>query len=208
MLKINNKIKQDIFLYVMFLGLSYTFYKVGIIKDCSIYLIILLLLFFIKDILKYFYDFQYVIEEKINYSKLFNDTSITNIELFLVLNRTVIFPFLLILYMIFLLIKQTHLWWLQKYISNVNELQQNILLWVVIISGILTIFKEDIDKKYLEKKHVYPWFHIILTIVLSVLWTYIIFNQVVKLWNLVYIISIISWLLIFLVWINILEDEE
>ena len=208
MSKINNKIKQDIFLYVMFLGLSYIFYKVGIIKDCSIYLIILLLVFFIKDILKYFYEFNTIAVEKVNYFKLFTNKTVKNIELFLVLNRNIVFPSLLVIYMIYLLIKQTHLWWLQKYISNVNELQQNILLWVVIISGILTVFKEDIDKKYLEKKHVYPWFHIILTIVLSVLWTYIIFNQVVKLWNLAYVISLISGLLIFLVWISILEDEK
>jgi len=207
MLKISSKVKQDLFLYIMIISLFYIFYKIGIIKGYSIYLLMLLLFFFIKDILKYFVDFNFVVVEKISYLKLLKDKSITNTSLFLILNRNIIFPLLLIWYMIFLLIKQTHLWWLDKYI-NISELWQNVLLWIVIVSGILTVFKEDIDKKYLEKKEVFPWFSILLTILLSVLWTYIIFNQVIKLWNLAYVISLISGMLIFLVWISILEDDE
>jgi hypothetical protein len=127
----------------------------------------------------------------------------------LIFNRNIFFPFILVFYMIYLLIWQTHLFWLDKK-SLFILINQNYLLWLTIFSWILTVFRENIDDRYFYEKLEWWIFskNILLTISLSLFGTYIIFNQVVKLGLLSYPISIISGILIFLVWISILEDDE
>lgn len=198
-----------IFIYIWYFSLFFYAYKFQVLENYALYLCLWLVLLFIKDILKYFIDKFSFKTTKNNLSKLFFDftnSKINNIYLFLYLNRNYLFPFILIVYMIFLLVKQTHIFGLDKY--KLFLFNENILLGVTIFSGILTIFKDDKDKNYILEVKKNSYLYILLTILLSLLWTYIILEQTIKLWNLSYIISIISWILIFLVWISILEDDE
>jgi len=206
MLKLNNKL-EVIILYTILISLVYFFCKLWLYTKYNIELILLIVLFVSKDILKYFVDLSSFKEKKISYKKLFTNSNISNLNLFLILNRNLFFPVILILYMIYLLIWQTHLFWWDK-TEIFKIINQNYFLWITIMSGILTVFKDNLDKKYFIEIKKTPILSIIFTIWLSLLWTYIIFNQVIKLGFLSYPISIISGILIFLVGISILEDNE
>jgi len=196
MLKLNNKIKEVIILYVMLISLVYFFYKLWLYTKYNIELVLLIVLFISKDVLKYFVDLSSFKERKFSYKMLFIDSNIDNLNLFLILNRNLFFPIVLVLYMIYLLAWQTHLFWWDK-TEIFKMINQNYLLWITIVSGILTVFKDNLDEKYFVEVKKTPIFSIILTIWLSLLWTYIIFHQVMKLGFLSYPISIISGILIF-----------
>ena len=128
---------------------------------------------------------------------------------YLIINRVYVFPALLVLYLVYLLIKQTHL-------RNLNNalffalIDETLLMTLVIVSGIATIFREIKDKKYqkelLSKKSTYItlW----LSIVLSVLGWYIIYLQTNVIGAISVPISSIAGVLIFLIGVLILEDEE
>lgn len=207
-----NSLIKTILIYIIFFIIVFVLYKYEKIESYSIYLILVFVGILIKDILLYFVNVESKYFPKFDNSRLFKDfrrSRISFINYILVLNRNLLFPIILVWYMIYLLIWQTKLFWLEE-ISLYKAINSNYLLWVTIFSWVLTIFKEDIDKKYFYDELVGWYFNknIILTIVLSLLWTYIIFEQVIKLWFLSYPISIISGILIFLVWISILEDDD
>jgi hypothetical protein len=211
-MKTSLKIFLTIFLYIVFFCVIYFLYKYNKIKDYSLYIVIFWLILLIKDLLLYFVDFDKKYFHKFDLSRLFKDLSRSRVSYFhftLIFNRNLFFPFILIFYMIYLFIWQTHLWGLDKK-SLFLAINQNYLLWITTVSWIFTVFKENIDNKYFYEKLEWWIFskNILLTIWLSIFWTYIIFNQVVKLGFLSYPISIISGILIFLVWISILEDDE
>lgn len=128
---------------------------------------------------------------------------------FIIWNRRRLFPFLLTFYIINIFIDQTHIFWLDKtrFLWFFNQQLQLILL---IILGISTLFYENIEKKY-EKKISslnYSILWISLSFCLAFLWSFVILWQTSKLWNLSFFISLISWILIFLIWILTLNDDN
>jgi hypothetical protein len=205
-------IKKSIWIYIFFFFSIFLFYKIWNLEQYKIPLILGFILIFIKDILLYLFEIKEKLKISYNLKQIFSDSDKWKIKwsyLYLFLNRNYFFPFILVLYLVFLLISQTKIFWLNnlEIFKNINS---NVLLSITIFSWILTIFKEEKDEEYkIEKITSYwIWLNILLTIWLSILWTYIIFNQVIKLGFLSYPISIISGILIFLVWISILEDDE
>ena len=207
-----NSLIKTILIYIVFFIIVFVLYKYEKIETYAIYLILSFVWILIKDILLYLVNVESRYFPRFDKWRLFKDfkkSRISFINFSLVLNRNLLFPVVLVWYMIYLLIWQTKLFWLDD-ASLYEAINSNYLLWITIFSWILTIFKEDIDKKYFYDELVWWYYNknIILTVVLSLLWTYIIFNQVIKLWLLSYPISIISGILIFLVWISILEDDD
>ena len=203
---------KTILIYLVFFLIIFVLYKYEKIETYAIYLILVFVSILIKDILFYLVNVESRYFARFDRVRLFKDfkkSRISFINFSLVLNRNLLFPVVLVWYMIYLLIWQTKLFWLDD-ASLYEAINSNYLLWITIFSWILTIFKEDIDKKYFYDELLWWYYNknIILTVVLSLLWTYIIFNQVIKLWLLSYPISIISGILIFLVWISILEDDD
>ena len=203
---------QSILIYISFWILAYLMYKIWSIEKYKIHLILWLVLISIKDILIYFFEKKKTLKTSHSFKKVINDFDENNIwfvYIWLFINRNYLFPVILTIYMIFLLIWQTK-------IFNLNDLEvfklinSNILLWITIFSWILTIFKEDKDNKYKKEKITYKgiWSNLLLTVGLSILWTYIIYIQTMTLWFLSYPTSMISGILIFLVWISILDDDE
>ncbi len=203
---------KTILIYIIFFVIVFVLYKYEKIEDYSIYFILLFVWILIKDLLLYFVDTEKKYFKKFDTARLFKDfkrSRIWFVDFIIVFNRNIFFPTILVIYMIYLLLWQVQLFWLDK-TSLFLWINQNYLLWTTIFSWILTVFKESKDEKYFYEE-LEGWIlskNIILTIVLSLLGTYIIFNQVIKLGLLSYPISIISGLLIFLVWISILEDDD
>lgn len=202
-MKKENFLIQNIFPYIeLWLLFLMSFWKSDF-SSYQKYIFLWLLLLVLKDIFIYFYEFRDINTTSLDTKKMDQD-NISWIIRGLIFNRRYIFPFVFISYIVLLLINQTKVFWLEL---NINE---NILLIIAIVSWILTIFKDEVEKKYEIEipSPLYTSTLIILTFVLSILWTYIILEQTSKLWNLSYIISFVSWVLIFLTWIMILEDDE
>jgi len=207
-----NSLIKSILIYIVFFIIIYILYETKKIEVYNIYLILIFVWIIIKDLLLYFVDKDKKYLKKFDKSKLYKDfkrSRIWFIDFTIISNRNIFFPIILVIYMIYLLTWQIHLFWLDKKWLFL-WINQNYLLWITIFSWILTVFKENKDEKYFYEELEWWIFskNIILTILLSLFGTYIIFNQVVKLGLLSYPISIISGLLIFLVWISILEDDE
>ena len=137
------------------------------------------------------------------------DHKIHKFYYYLILNRTYIFPALLVVYLLYLLIKQTSLRNLDHsiFFALINE---TTLLVLVLLSWIGTIVWEDKDKQYQKiiqsKRSTYGtlW----LTTLLSLLWWYIIYLQTQSIGAISVPISGISGILIFLIWVLILEDDR
>lgn len=167
-----------------------------------------LLLIVLKDLFLHFVELKPIKIKTIDKESLKKDW-LSFWEETIIWNRKRFFPIILVVYIIQLLVKQTHLWWLHDEMIF-RVFSDNFLLILVVISGIWTIFKEDLEKKYEveEKSMDYSVFWIILTFCLSIIWAYIILNQTARLGNLSFVISFISGVLIFLVWVLVLEDEE
>ena len=125
------------------------------------------------------------------------------------INKQLLFPALITLYLVLLLIDQTKLRNLQiqtRYIA----LDQSFILFLVIISGLGTIYEKDVLQSYCEPVSSlrYHRAYITLTAALSLLGAYIIHTQVVELGIIWHLIATIAGVLIFLVGIMLLEDEE
>jgi hypothetical protein len=171
-------------------------------------LILVLVLLVIKDVLLYMVDCKATSKETYDRDSIKHDKK-NRMYYYVLKNRVYVFPVVLSIYLIYLLIKQTHLWNLHNNIFY-EIINENFLLVLVILSGILTIFKEDKDTHYkrVTQSMTQTYTHIWLSIFLSLLGTYILYGQVMQLWWISYIISGIVGILIFLIGILIIEDEE
>jgi hypothetical protein len=194
-----------ILLYIIWLIILIMRISLHSFEEVWLWLILVFVILAIKDVLIYMVDIKPT--KKISYDR--NKIKKGWLYYYLLINRVYIFPFFLALYLIYLLIKQTHVYNLNNNIFYLI-LNENFLLAIVIISGILTIRHEWADKKY-QKKSTSLWstyLHIGLSIILSLLGVYIILWQVVILGWIGYVISGIAGILIFLIWILIIEEDD
>lgn len=207
---LKEKIITSISIYVVFFLISIYFYNIWTIEKVSVYLTMGLLFFLIKDILLFFVDIKEVTVIKNDIKKLKKDYKFWKLSFskyYLFLNRIYFFPTVLVVYLLFILINQLGLLTLK---DGIYDLLNTNILWITILSWILTTFKEDIDTHYQKTIKTSTWLdkNILLTYWLSLSWAYIILLQTSWLWTLSHIISLVSGLLIFLVGISILEDDE
>ena len=179
---------------------TWTFWQIGI------WLIMALLALIIKDILLYTVHLQPMKTITHDTDKARQEPK-NKLHYYLLANRVYIFPLVLVIYLIYLLIKQTHVWNLHNNIFY-QIIDENVFLALVIISWILTVFQEEADKKYqhIETSLWSTYKYIALTIVLSLLWTYIIYTQTIQIGWIGYLISGIAGLLIFLIGVMVIED--
>jgi len=175
-------IKKSIYMYILFWISILLFYKSWILDTYKVYLILWFVLIIIKDVLQYFFQIQKVTQIHYNTSQIFSSENTLYYKI-LFTNRHYIFPTVLIIYMIILLISNTHIFWLDS-LSIFQMIDKNIFLWITILSWILTIFKENNDEFYKQEFQSTKWvaLNLILTIILSILWTYIILIQTQFLW--------------------------
>ena len=201
-----NKKTISIALYIIWLIILLMRIATRSFADVWLYLILALDVLIIKDVLIYLVKLKPTTKIRIKNEEL----RIKNWRLhrYLLYNRAYIFPVVLVIYLIYLLIKQTHVWNMQNAITYLI-INENVLLGIVLVSGILTIWKEDKDKQYQEVKESMrsTYISIWLSIFLSLLGTYIIYGQIIQLGRIAYIISAIAGVLIFLIGVMIVEED-
>ena len=209
-----NSLKESIITslitYIVFFLIFISLYNIWILEKYAVYLSMWLLFFLIKDILLFFVDIKKITLIKTDINRVKKDFSSWSLSFWaysLFFNRLYFFPTILVIYMLFILVNQLGL---LEWKESVYELIHTNILWITIVSWVLTTFKEDIDKDYQKtiKSSKTIDNNILLNYALSLVWAYIILLQTNWLWALSYIIGIVSGLLIFLVWISILEDDE
>ena len=201
-----NKKTISIALYIIWLIILLMRIATRSFADVWLYLILALDVLIIKDVLIYLVKLKPTTKIRIKNEEL----RIKNWRLhrYLLYNRAYIFPVVLVIYLIYLLIKQTHVWNMQNAITYLI-INENVLLGIVLVSGILTIWKEDKDKQYqvvtesMRSTYISIW----LSIFLSLLGTYIIYGQIIQLGRIAYIISAIAGVLIFLIGVMIVEED-
>ncbi|MCX6823391.1 MAG: hypothetical protein NTX91_05400 [candidate division SR1 bacterium] len=206
-----NKKTISIVLYVIWLIILLMRIATRSFADVGLYLILALDVLIIKDVLLYLVKLKPT--KKIGIGNLESGTGkqelkIGRLHRYLLYNRAYIFPVVLVMYLIYLLIKQTHVWNMQNTIPYLI-INESVLLGIVIISGILTIWKEDKDKQYqvVSESMRSTYISIGLSIFLSLLGTYIIYGQIMQLGRIAYIISAIAGVLIFLIGVMIVEED-
>ena len=204
----NKKLSSTIVLYAIWIAIVIMRLSLGTFQYIALWLILAFVALVIKDILVYFVDLKPT--SKITYiGTRKQETGIRGkLYYYLLMNRVYVFPVVLVMYLTYLLIKQTHLWNLQDTIFY-QITNENVLLVIVIISWIFTVWKEDQDKKYqkIVTSMNSTYVSLALSIVLSLLWTYIIYEQTMSLWWISYFISSIAGILIFLIGVMIIEEE-
>lgn len=203
----------DIFFLLTVVVVAIIFWIVWMFRDYAIYFLLFLQIWVISLFLR-----NMVIKkssrEVLNmalFDKENSKKSLFAIKWILLINRQYIFPIVLVIYLIVLLVFQTHLRGLHKniLILLLNIYQWNILLWLVIVSGIATLFQQNQQQKYYIKTEslLHGKITIGLSVVLSLLGLYIIFLQTQSLGDISYLISIIAGILIFLIGVMITEEK-
>ena len=165
-----------------------------------------------KDILLFFGEIPAIKESVLDWGRVekqFQKWKLPRWYKLALVNRRYLFPTFLTLYMLYLLVKQTHI--RDLYLSIwFLALDEQLLLFLTVISGIATIFGEQYDQQFEQTKisQTKAYGYIALSFVLSVLWGYIVLQQVLKLGVLGIIIANIVIVLIFLVGMSLLDEEE
>jgi len=204
----SQKIKTSLWIYLLFTVMFIYHIYSGNFSQYSEYFILWLLLLIIKDFLTHTYSIKSTEYNMVNYKKLFIDTSgpMSFTWVFLILNRNLFFPLLLVIYLCIFILEQTDIFTL----TFPEIFTWTWLMLTTIISWICSTINEKIDSTYIIKSRsfVLSQIHIFLSIVLSLSWAYIIMIQTASLWPISYAISLLSWCIIFLVWISLLEDDD
>lgn len=209
-LKIKEKIITSLSMYVVLFLISFYFYKIWNLEDFAVFITLWLLIMIIKDIMLFFISFEKITTIKNSIKKLrknYQSWDLSFWDYYIFLNRNYFFPGVLIFYLVFILLYQIEL--LDFLPDSLYTLVNSNILWIVVVSWVMTTFREWVDKAYQRKIKSYEWLYknLVINTVLSIVWTFIILIQTTWLWYLSYIISLIAWLLIFLVGVSIMEDE-
>lgn len=210
-LKIKDKIITSLSMYLVLLLISIYFYRIWSLFKYSDFITIWLLMIIIKDIMLFFIDFEKVTTIKNTMTKLNKDYTSWDLsfwDYYIFMNRNYYFPWLLIFYLVFILLRQIDL--LDFIWDSLYTLMNTNFLWLVVVSWVMTTFRELVDKKYQRKVKSYEWLYknLIINTLLSIIWALVILMQTVDLWLLSNLIWLISGILIFLVGVSIMEEEE
>lgn len=123
--------------------------------------------------------------------------------------RVWLFPVFLTCYLLFLLVEQTQVFALDQSIWYILVNKQ-LLLVATVVSGLVMLFGEQFDEQFEHKKKsvrsgMALW---CLSIVLSMVWGFIILQQVLSLGTIGIVIANIVIVLLYLVGVLLVQDEE
>ncbi len=175
-------------------------------------LVLIMVWLIIKDITQYAVQFKPIPIRKFDLSwlnSLYQQKQVSLRYYLVFLNRVYFFPLILTLYLMYLLISQTQIWDLHLSLRYLM-VQENFVLFLTIVSWLFLVVKEDKDKEFIrtETSIVAAYGYYIVSVVLGILSTYIIYEQVQNLWSIWTIIAIMAWVLVFLVWVLLMEEDE
>ena len=175
--------------------------------------VFLRLLFFliVKDISVYAIDLSWWIKIKqtdiAKINTLYTQKKVTTAYFLSLINRIYFFPCILTIYLVYLLIQQTQL----RDLHQTNRyLITNETVLLTILSGVFLVYKQEEDQKYetFVESRTSKLLYYALSIFLGGLTLFIISWQVSSLWTIGSVISLISWVLVFLVGVLLMEDDE
>ncbi len=177
--------------------------------------ILLWIMFFliVKDVSVYAIDLTWWIPiarmDLWTVNDLYTSKKLSTAYFLALINRIYLFPVILTIYLVYLLIQQTQL--RDLHLSNRYLLtNEQVLLLLTILSGVFLVYQQEEDKKY-EIKSISRTSKVLyyaLSIVLWWLTLYIISSQVKDLGGIGKVISLISWVLVFLVGVLLMEEDE
>lgn len=184
----------------------------GFLEDFLVWFLIVGVLFLIRDSILFFGIPKDIKHEVIDWEKLRRERirgSVSFSSVLFLLNRVILFPIFLILYIAVILLKQLDIQALSDILSTKSWIEY-LLLGAVAVSWLATIFRESFDSAYqrITKDYWRTRVFVFVTIVLALLAVYVVFSETTSLGLLALPISSISGLLVFLVGVLLLEEDD
>lgn len=148
----------------------------------------------------------------IDWDSISNDISFKKLPRWypiVLLVRTYCFPFFLVVYLLYLLINQTQI--RNLHISTAFlVLNKNFLLFMTIITWVIMIFWEKYDDTYMIKRNslAFGWVYFLVISLLSIIWGYIVLQQILELGIIWMVIANVVVLLLFFVGLLLMEETE
>ncbi len=204
----NPKIKESLLIWILYLFLWIASFLWWFLESYKDFFIFGLLLILIKDTLVHGHINFNCQSTKIKVQKICRNLwkQLSYNEAFFIINKIYLFPFILISYLLIILIKQVTI--LPKIIQFSNSFE-NIILLILIPLWILSAIRESENIEYIEKN--FSLFssaiYMVLSIALSLIWTFITLSQTQNLWTISYLVSLLIGYLIFLINISLVNSE-
>ena len=204
------KISSTIFLYLVRAIIVIMRIVLGSFEQVGVWLILAGVCLVIKDILLYLFTPLPTQTSTYDLSKVKRGSKVRDtLYYYILLNRVYIFPTILVVYLGHLLITQTHVRNLH-YSILYQIINENALLIMLLISWVFTTIQTTKDQAYQKdlRSMKATYTNIGLTILLALVWTYIICGQIMHLGWIGYVLSGMAGVLIFLVGFMITEEER
>ena len=204
------KVSSTIFLYLVRAIIVIMRIALGSFEQVGIWLVLAGVCLVIKDVMLYLFTPLPTQNTTYDLSKVKRGSNVRdNLYYYLLINRVYIFPTILVIYLGHLLITQTHVRNLH-YSILYQIINENALLIILLISWVLTTMQTNKDQTYqiIRTSMKATYTNIGLTILLALVWTYIICGQIVHLGWISYVLSGMAGVLIFLVGLIITEEDR
>lgn len=187
--------------------LQYDFFE-----EVVLYFLLALLLFVIRDIISLSGISKKIQHRSLNWTAIHNDRfsgDIKIVDMIILFNRIYLFPTILFIYIWVAFSKQLDIFWLMDILSLKPQVEWWILGFVA-VSGLFTTVREELDARYIQLVTNYSRTRqsVFVILILSLLVVIVVFNETNPIWLLSLPISLISWLLIFLAGIILLDNDE
>jgi hypothetical protein len=205
-------IKTSLLSYILLSLAILTSLEMPFFSDFIGYFSIIFTLFVIRDIILLFGVSLDSKSRSIDWKKLLQarkENVLSLLDGAVLFNRIILFPFLLITYITYILLKQLEISpWVDTLFTKFPL--EYTLLGMVALSGIITLFRESLEAPYEKSKanRKKARLFVLWTIMLSLLAVGIILSETSSLGFLSIPISIISGLLIFLIGTLLLEEDD
>lgn len=201
-----------IFSYAILVILVVLCVKKWLFAGFLVWFIVAFTLLVIRDISPYLGSFKKLHHRVFDWKAFFHAMKTKSLGFFdsiLIINRVTLFPFLLTLYITFILVKQLDILSLSAILSEKSWLEYSILSGVI-WSGCMTVIRESQDEFYYKSipSQMRTRLFIAFTLLLTVGAIVIIFSETASLGLLSIPISTISGLLVYLIGTLILEEEN
>lgn len=186
--------------------------KKWLFESFLIFFMLAFVLLVIRDITPYLWNFKKLEHRIFTWTQFFSDSfswAISRRDAFFILNRVLIFPIFLISYIILILFKQLDILSLSTILKEYTWIEY-MSLWTAVFLAIMTVFREGIDAQYYKniQSKIRTRSYFISSIILSLSSVAIIFHETSSLGFLSIPISIMTWLLVYLIAVLILEETD
>lgn len=200
--------------YILLTGLVLVTYKIWVLQEYILLFTVVYTLFIIRDMISFFGIPKTTEHIIFDWKKFWNDVTKTHISLkrksiFLILNRELFFPLILVICILVLFFQEIRLPFVLDLLDNSTWIEY-ILFGGLAITAFFTIFRESTADAYYKLQIHTTRMRIYLcgNIFLSLWTTAIVLSESTAMWLLSIPISIISWILLFAIGILFLRESD